>query len=425
MLFMAHLLARERERETWDVVVIGGGPAGMMAAATAAARGRSVLLLEKNPSLGKKLLITGGGRCNVTNNKPVVRNILALYGAAGKFLFSTFTQYGVQETLRFFAERGVPLHEENDGRMFPDTNTAQSIWDALKSDVDENKVVIRTKQVVSGIVPIQGDGGLSIVIKDKHSVVARAVILATGGLSRPETGSTGEGFSWLRSLGHTVRENDFALVPIALKDEWVRTLGGVSLARATLTVMADGRKQSRLTGKLLFTHFGVSGPLALNLSQTVGAVLGASTVTLELDLIPDLEVGALRIKLQSLLVGESNKKLKNILSKLIPTALVAPLLTLAHIDGETPAHSVRSVDRTALVARLKSIPLTVDYLLGADKAVVANGGVALSEINFKTMESRLVPGLYVVGDILDITRPTGGYGLQLCWSTGYVAGLNA
>jgi len=414
-----------KSEEVWDVVVIGGGPAGMMAAVTASARGRHVLLLEKNASLGKKLLITGGGRCNVTNNKPIVREMLKNYQSASKFLFSTFVQHGVIETIEYITTHGVSLKEENGGRMFPESNTAQSIWDVLHTDLQKSGVEVRTKQKVTGIK--QGEGKVRFVIHfgDRDSVLAHSCVVATGGTSRPETGSTGDGFSWLTDLGHTVRANDFALVPIALKDEWVKQLGGVTLPNAKLTLCAEDIKHSVYTGKLLFTHFGISGPMVLNMSHIVGDVLKHSKVTLALDLVPDLDAGALRVRLQELLVTESNRKLKNILAKIIPTALVTPILALAKIDGETPSHSVRSVDRSALAARMKSITVTVDHLLGAEKAIIADGGVALTEVDFKTMESRFVPGLYIVGDLLDINRPSGGYSLQICWSTGYVAGLHA
>ncbi|PIW97101.1 aminoacetone oxidase family FAD-binding enzyme [Candidatus Kaiserbacteria bacterium CG_4_8_14_3_um_filter_38_9] len=414
-----------KPEKIWDVVIIGGGPAGMMAGIVSARRGLSVLILEKNATLGKKLLITGGGRCNLTNNQPIVREMLKNYLTAGKFLFSTFTQQGVAETIAFFNELGVSLKEETAGRLFPTTNSAETIYQALLWKLRKLKVEIRTKQVVSGIVNSANGARFTVLIANKKSVLAHSSIIACGGTSHPETGSTGEGFSWLKKLGHTIRVDDFALVPIALKDDWVKKLGGVILPQAKLTLYADGVKHSIYQGRILFTHFGISGPTVINLSQTVGEVMQYSKATMALDLVPELEVGALRVKLQELLVTDSNKKLRNILARIVPTALVSPLLMLTKIDGDTPGHSVKRDDRLALVSKMKSIILTVDHLLGADKAVVASGGVALTEINFKTMESRLVTGLYIVGDLLDISRPSGGFSLQICWSTGYVAGKNA
>ena len=410
--------------KVWDVVVVGGGPAGMMAAAQAAARGRAVLLLEKNQKLGKKLLITGGGRCNVTNNKPEVRTMLTQYKSGGKFLFSAFAQFAVDETIEFFTTRNLPLKEENEGRLFPETEKAESVWRVLVEGLQQSGVTVKSGSTVTRIMKDKLTGNFVITLKQGEVFEARACVVATGGTSHPETGSTGEGFKWLENFGHTVVENNFALVPLALADAWAKKLGGVTLRDIKLTVTADGKKESSHLGKLLFTHFGVSGPTILNLSREIGELLTHSRVTLLLDLFPKLDNGALREKLQNLLTTESNKKIKNILGQLIPAALVGPILGLAEIDAEMANHSVLRDERLKLVQLLKAIPLQVKGLLGADKAVISAGGVKLEEINFKTMESRLVPGLYLVGDILNIDRPSGGYSLQLCWTTGFVAGTN-
>lgn len=410
-----------------DVVVIGGGPAGMLAAARASERGRTVLLLEKNATLGKKLLISGGGRSNVTNNTPDVRTMLARYKEGGKFLFSAFSQFAVIESILYFEKRAVPLKEENEGRMFPKSNTAQSVHDALVSHMKESGVTVRTRCTVTGVTK-DSDGSFSISFQDtnkpisNNSIHVRAIILATGGTSHPETGSTGEGFTWLAKLGHTTIENNFALVPIALKDEWVTRLSGLTLNDVKLTVLSDGNKKITKVGKLLFTHFGVSGPTILNMSKEIGELLIESDVTLMVDLFPKLDHQELRTKIQTALADESNKMLKNTLRSLVPSALVASLLILLHVDGETSNHSVSTETRKALVLLLKALPLHPSHLLGADKAVISSGGVALTEVDFKTMESRIVPKLFLVGDILNVDRPSGGYSLQLCWTTGYVAG---
>lgn len=411
---------KPKKDNLWDVVIIGGGPAGMMAAGRAAERGKSVLLLEKNNTLGKKLLITGGGRCNVTNNKPQVREMLSKYKGNDQFLFSAFSQFSVADALAFFNDRGMATKEENEGRIFPVSNKAQSVWEVLVRYMKKGGVEVRNNATVTGI---ERDGEyLRIKLKDSGALRARACVLATGGTSRPETGSTGEGFAWLKKLGHTIIDNDFALVPVALKDAWAKKLGGVTLKDIKLTTFQNGEKQEVYKGKLLFTHFGISGPTVLNMSRELGELLQYGEVTIALDFFPKLDAGALKQKLQELLVGESNKKLKNVLPNLIPTALVSPLLELAQVDGETANHSVRSADRAKLVALMKAIPLHVEGLLGANKAVVSSGGVALEEVNFKTMQSRIVPNLYVVGDVLNVDRPSGGYSLQLCWTTGFVAG---
>ncbi len=389
--------------------------------------GRSVLLLEKNPAPGKKLLITGGGRCNVTNNKPEVRSMVAKYKGNDQFLFSAFSQFGVKETLEFFNQRGMATKEENEGRIFPISNKAQSVWDVLVKYIKEGGVEMKTHSPVSSLA-IGVDKNIVIHLKDKTSIRAKSCIVATGGTSRPETGSTGEGFNWLRKLGHKIINNEAALVPVALKDGWAKKLGGVSLEDIKLTTFSTGgqhkQREDSQKGKLLFTHFGISGPTVLNMSREIGELLKYGEVIIELDLFPTLDAGALKRKLQDLLVADSNKKLKNVLNRLIPAALVTAILKLAGVDGETANHSVSSEDRTKLSVFLKAIPLNVKGLLGADKAVVSSGGVALEEVNFKTMQSRLIPGLYLVGDVLNVDRPSGGYSLQLCWTTGFVAGSN-
>lgn len=418
-----------------DVVVIGGGPAGIMAAGRAAELGRSVLLLEKNKTLGKKLLLTGGGRCNLTNNISDTRAMLAKYKDSGQFLFSAFSQFGVKDTLKFFNERGVATKEEAGGRVFPVSNKAQSVLDALVQYMKEGGVEIRTGVAVDAL-------SIDKLTKDIHirleelpageaggtEIMAKSCVVATGGISRPETGSTGDGFKWLKKLGHKIINNDFALVPIALKDEWAKKLSGLTLEDIKLTVFLNGQKQKKFgkqKGKLLFTHFGVSGPTVLNMSKDIGELLEEGEIIIGLDLFPKLDHGALKQKLQTLLVAESNKKLKNTLSSIVPSALASALLEMADIDGETANHSVRSEERTKLVALMKNIPLHIEGLLGADKAIVSSGGAALEEVNFKTMQSRLIPNLYIVGDALNINRPSGGYSLQLCWTTGFVAGNSA
>jgi len=413
---------KTKKDELWDVVVIGGGPAGMMAAGRAAERGRKVLLLEKNQNLGKKLLITGGGRCNVTNNKLEMRTMLAQYKGSGKFLFSSFSQFGVQETLKFFHTRGMATKEEAEGRIFPLSNKAQSVWDVLVRYVKEGGVRIKLNAAVVSLFSPADRQYVVIRLKDKTEIRAKSCIVATGGTSRPETGSTGEGFSWLAKLGHTIREDGVALVPIALEDAWAKKLGGVTLKDIKLTAFQNGEKRGAQEGKMLFTHFGVSGPAVLNMSREIEDLVQYGKVVIELDLFPKLDQGALRQKLQALLAAEPNKKLKNTLGSLVLAALVSPLLELARINGDAPNRGVKREERVRLAMLMKAVPLRVKGLLGADKAVVSSGGVALEEINFKTMQSRLVPNLYVAGDVLHIDRPSGGYSLQIAWTTGFVAG---
>jgi predicted Rossmann fold flavoprotein len=411
--------------DKWDVIVIGGGPAGMMAASVAGERGRKVLLLDKNRKLGKKLSITGGGRCNVTNNKPDVRTMLSSYKDSGKFLFSTFMQFGVTETIEWFDSRDVSFVEENEGRLFPETLSAETIRSTMMEEVKKQNVVVKSSSAVSGVTYNKKNSEFEVTLEKGEVYVSESCVVASGGTSRPETGSTGEGFNWLRDLDHSISENDFALVPVALKDKWVIKVSGVTLSDVKITLLADGKKHMSKIGKLLFTHVGVSGPTILNMSSEIGDLALESNVTLELDLFPKKDEGTLRKELNELMSENSNKKLQNILPEIMPRALAVVSLEQIEIDGETPAHSVSSEDRKRIVSYIKHLPLSVKGLLGADKAVVSSGGVSLTEIDFKTMGSRIIPKLYVVGDVLDIDRPSGGYSLQLCWSTGFVAGKNA
>ncbi len=309
--------------------------------------------------------------------------------------------------------------------MFPASNKARSVWDTLVAYMRVGGVRVRTSAEVVNVIYEKSSEKILITLADKFEVRTQSCIVACGGTSRPLTGSTGDGFRWLKRLGHTIVKNDLALVPIRLKNAWVKKLAGVVLNNIKLTTYESGVRQEVYKGKILFTHVGISGPTVLNMSRDVGELLYGGDVVIKLDLFPALDIGALREVLKVLLVEQSNKKIKNVLSKLIPAALVGPVLKFADIDGETPCHSVRSEERKALVDVFKSIPLYVAGLLGEDKAVVSSGGVALNQINFKTMQSRVLPQLFLVGDMLNINRPSGGYSLQLCWTTGYIAGNNS
>ena len=413
-----------RTKKIWDVVVIGGGPAGMMAATTAADTGATVLLLEKNQTLGKKLRITGGGRCNVTNNRPVNRDMLEKYPTEGKFLFSTFSQHGVSESINWFTSRGVELKEENEQRLFPVTDSAETIFETLYQALQKSGVDIESNSAVKNIVYKMTENQWEVQTVHQ-TFFTKSCILATGGLARPETGSTGDGFELLQQLGHTIVPNNFALVPLTLKNNWVRTLSGVTLSDIKLTIRAADRKHSVHTGKLLFTHVGVTGPTILNMSKTIGELLSYGSVTLLVDLLPQLDDTQLKEKLNTVLSEHSNKKIRNTLGSIIPAAVAKVVLEELLIAGDTPCHSVSKHDRVALRRYLKAMPLEVAGLLGSAKAVISAGGVDLTEVHFKTMESLLCPHLYIVGDLLNINRPSGGYSLQLCWSTGWVAGQHA
>lgn len=408
----------------WDIVVIGGGPAGMMAAGRAAELGAKVLLLEKNNSLGQKLLITGGGRCNVTNAEPNLRTLLSKFKDSDKFLFSAFNKWNNADTIQFFNNLDVPTKIENENRVFPVSNSSQSVWDALDRYMKNFKVKIETNSHVSDLIT-DNQKIVSIKLDNEKEVFAHSFILATGGKSRPETGSTGEGFIWLKNIGHKIIESNAALVPITVMDAWVKKLAGISLPLVKVTIIQDGIKQETQKGKILFTHVGLSGPLILNMSHNISELLKYDHVFISLDLLPTFDPGQLNQKLQDIFKIENTKKLKNSLGALVPLSIAKAVIEKSKVDGETPCHSISREDRLKLVEAFKNMQAEVTGLLGVEKAIITSGGVDLKEIDFKTMQSKLFSNLYVIGDVLNIDRPSGGYSLQLCWTTGFVAGTSS
>ncbi len=412
------------ENEIWDVAVIGGGPAGMMAAGRAAERGARVILIEKNQSLGKKLLITGGGRCNVTNAELDTRKLLEKFKDNGKFLFSAFSEWTVQHTLDFFHLKKMETKVERELRVFPISDSAQSVWNVLVEYLREHNVTILSNSPVTDIlVSSENEHEVSgVLLKNKKEIRARSVILATGGVSRPETGSTGDGYAWLRKLGHTVTDPTPSLVPLKTKDTWIHRVAGLTLPDVKLTLLQNNVKQDVRKGKLLFTHVGVSGPTILNMSKDVGELLKYGDVIISLDIVPHLDYGQLNLKLQEIFKENDKKKFKNSLRVLAPAALAPIIVELSKISPEVSCNSITREERLSLVKLLKDIPIHIESLLGLEKAVISSGGVSLEEVDFKTMSSGLYPNLYLIGDILNIDRPSGGYSLQLCWTTGFVAG---
>lgn len=408
----------------FDVIVIGGGASGMMAAGRAAERGKRVLLVEKNPALGAKLNITGGGRCNITNAQRDVQQLLSRYGDAKPFLFSAFSQFGVADTCAFFESRGLPLREQAHGRVFPLSERADDVTRVLSEYLRRGGVAVRTSASVERLNIL--DGTVSSISIGGQKLTASSYILATGGLSHPETGSTGDGFSWLGMLGHAVQQPTPTIVPIAVEDAWVKKLAGATLHAVRISVMLNGTRMFVLKGDVLCTHFGLSGPLILNAAGKIADLLHEGEVTMTVDLYPDEDIGALDARITSAFDAQKNKSLKNVWNTFAPSGTGHALLPLLHdSESDVKVHSITKVQRRRIVDLLKALPISVTGLMGYDRAVVADGGVALEDIDMRTMRSKRIGNLFVTGDLLHISRPSGGYSLQLCWTTGFVAGTNA
>jgi predicted Rossmann fold flavoprotein len=406
----------------YDVIVIGGGASGMMAACAAGRQGKRTLLLEKNRRVGEKLRISGGGRCNITNAEPEVRKLLKRYGTSEQLLYSAFSQFGVPDTFAFFEDRQLPLVVEASQRAFPVTEKALDVVRVLEESLKKEKVEVKTAAPVSHI-EMQLGRVISVAAGD-ISYTARSFILATGGLSHPETGSTGDGFSWLKKWGHSITMPSPTIVPLATKESWAHALQGSSLT-AKITFLVNGKKAFVEKGPILFTHFGISGPTILNASSRVADLLQEGSVTARIDCFPELDDAGAESRVLAVFDAEKNKMLKNVFTRIVPGMHTALLAALPSISPDAKVHSITKEERKALCQFLKAMPLTITGLMGFDRAVVADGGVPLTEIDMRTMRSQVVSNLFVTGDLLHIRRPSGGYSLQLCWTTGFIAGTHA
>ncbi len=408
--------------ELYDVIVIGGGASGMMAAGRAAERGLSVLIIEKNKRLGEKLRISGGGRCNITNAEKEERVLLKKYGKAEQSLYSLFMQFGVHETFVFFESRGLPLVTEANNRVFPKSQKAEDVVSLLTKYMKDNAVTILTHSPVTKIT--KDETSITSVHTKDAVYKAKEYILATGGVSHPETGSTGDGWKWLNALGHTVIDATPTIVPLAVEEEWVKTLAGTSLTSSKVTFFSDTKKQFALKGTVLFTHFGLSGPLILNNAYKVADLLHTGEVTAKIDIFPELDISQIQKKLIEVFDANKNKELKNVIKEIVPLGMHkgVGMLIANSVDVTTKVHSITKEERTRIAHLFKELPCTIEGLMGFDRAVVADGGVPLDEIDMRTMRSKKLSNLFITGDLLHINRPSGGYSLQLCWSTGYVAG---
>ncbi|MDH7568334.1 MAG: NAD(P)/FAD-dependent oxidoreductase [Armatimonadota bacterium] len=401
-----------------QVVVVGGGASGMMAAGTAAACGCRVLLLEKNRSLGRKLRITGKGRCNLTNLTDV-EGLVAHIPGNGRFLRGAFYRFGPEDLIRFFRELGLETKVERGARVFPASDDSVDVVRALTLFLRQGGVEVRFNAPVRRLA-VDGGRVRGVWLADGAFLEAGAVVLATGGASYPATGTSGDGYRMAREVGHTLVPIRPSLVPLEVSEAWVPPLAGLSLRNVELYAMdRTGAVLWHERGEMLFTHFGVSGPLVLSASRHVGGREGCS---LRIDLKPALSEERLDARVQRDLNAAARKRMGNALVDLLPRALIPVVLENAGIPAELPAHQLLRAQRHALVRVLKHLKLTVTRPRPWSEAVVTAGGVAVSEVDPRTMESRRVRGLYLTGEVLDVDGYTGGYNLQIAFTTGRVAG---
>jgi predicted Rossmann fold flavoprotein len=414
---------RNRE-EIYDVAVIGGGPAGMISAIRAAELGAKAVLIEKNNFLGRKLLLTGKGRCNITQAEFDLKKFAREFGREGDFLLSSLSVFGVKQTIGFFENNGLKTKIERGKRVFPQTDNAKDVLNVLLNLLKKFGVSVILNSKVEEIE--MHDRRISrIVLKGGGEIIAKNYILAVGGKSYPGTGATGEGFLWSEQLGHTVTKTMPALVPLELKESWPKECQGLALKNVEITAFQDKKKKDKRFGEALFTHFGISGPIILDMSKKIGELLEKGEVKLILDLKPALERSELDKRVQRDFSKCSNKLFRNSLSELLPQMLIPVFIKLSNISPEKQVNKITKEERGRLVDMLKSMELTVLNTLGFDEAIITSGGVSLKEIDSKTMKSKLIDNLFLAGEIINLDGPTGGYNLQLCWSTGYIAGQSA
>lgn len=412
----------------YDVTIVGGGPAGLMAAISAAEKKVKVLLIEKGEILGRKLCISGGGRCNVTNANPLEEIIKNIPGN-GKFLYSTLNQFNNQDIIHFFEGLGIPLKEEDRGRMFPATDQAKTVVSALVNQMNKLGVVIHNGDPVKDIDLKENIHTLSLSSGKKTHT--KTLILATGGCSMPKTGSTGDGYTWAKKAGHTITDLYPTAVPLTANNDYIQdhSLQGLSLRNVTLTLFnPKGKKIIREEGDLIFTHFGLSGPAVLRISHYV-SIAGKKhrnlPLPLSIDLFPHLHIDRVEKDLYQLKEANEKKTIKNALKNYVPERLLTLLIQLIRCEDTMVIAMVSKDKMKKLAFLMKNFPLTITGTLPLELATVTGGGVHIKEINPKTMESRLIKGLYFAGEIMDVHAHTGGYNITVAFSTGYTAGHSA
>ncbi|GIP34765.1 NAD(P)/FAD-dependent oxidoreductase [Paenibacillus sp. J2TS4] len=413
----------------YDVIVIGGGPSGLMSCIAAATHGARVLLVDKGNKLGRKLGISGGGRCNVTNAKPLDEIISNIPGN-GKFLYSAFAEFSPKDIIEFFEGLGIRLKEEDRGRMFPVSDRAQTVVDVLIRKVRELGVEIIVNSPVKQVVYDQGKAA-GIHLKTGQTISSCSVIIATGGKSVPHTGSTGDGYPWAEEAGHTITDLYPTEVPVTSGESFIQSkeLQGLSLRNIAMSVWnSKGKKIIEHEGDMIFTHFGLSGPAILRCSQFVVKELkrsGKTTVKLTLDLFPDKPFGLLLDELWNLARKEPKKAVKNVLKIALPDKMIPLVLKKAGIQEDVTYDNIPKQPWEELAKTIKAFPIEANGTLSIKEAFVTGGGVHLKEIDPRTMQSKIMPGLFFCGEVLDIHGYTGGYNITAAFATGYTAGKNA
>ncbi|MFP4698155.1 MAG: NAD(P)/FAD-dependent oxidoreductase [Eubacteriales bacterium] len=405
------------------VLIIGGGPAGMMAAIIAARNGHQVEIYEKNKKLGKKLFITGKGRCNLTNASDI-DIVLSQIITNPKFLYSAIYTFSNQSTIEFFNQLGLKTKIERGNRVFPVSDKSSDVIKVLEKEMQHQNIKINYEQEIDDLI-INGHSFIGLKLINNKVIKGDAVIIATGGLSYPSTGSTGDGFTFAKKIGHTIIPTFPSLVPINIKEDYIKKLQGLSLKNVNVSFIYKDKIIYEDFGEMLFTHFGVSGPTILSGSRfIIPYIRKGKNIKLSIDLKPALD----KISLDKRLIKDFNryekKQFKNALDDLLPKKLIPVIISLSGIPDNKKVANLTKEDRNSLITLLKNFTCHINSSRSYNEAIITNGGINVKEINPHTMESKLVKGIYFAGEILDLDALTGGYNLQIAWSTGYLAGIN-
>ena len=403
------------------VIVVGGGAAGMMACHAAAMCGHQVTLLEKNEKLGKKIYITGKGRCNLTNASDM-EVLFANVMSNRKFLYSAFYTFDNNQVIDLFEMNGMATKTERGNRVFPVSDHSSDVISTMAKVLKNDNVEVKLNTTVQSLI-IKENKACGVIVNGKE-ISADNVILCTGGLSYPSTGSTGDGYEFAKKAGHRITDCTPSLVPFNIREEWVKDLQGLSLKNSAITIYDEKKKLYSDFGEMLFTHFGVSGPMILSASGNIKAGEFAKPLKLVIDLKPAMTEEQLDKRILRDFDENKNKQFRNSVSKLLPSKLIPIIIDLSGIDPDKKVNEISKEERNHFVHLLKNLTMTINGLRGWNEAIITKGGINVKDVNPSTMESKLVSNLFFAGEVLDLDAMTGGYNLQIAWSTGYLAGLS-